>query len=185
MFLFHRGYVKHLFTKGKIFAVFLSCLANTPRHGGCSYTQEISSIHMQTHIHTGYADTCVNTHTHTHESNFEPLACIKVWFSRRVFERAAQGQHPPHPPNPPPAFDSSLNVKKKEFCLEFLWRKSYFLSVFKDAICVHSCRHSFGFLQYCRLTFRERAKSAHVLTKRKEIDWIQALCFRPHTLRAI
>lgn len=125
-----------------------------------------SARHTCRHTYIQDIQTHASTHTHTHKSNFEPLACIKVRFSRRVFERAAQASTP----TPPPAFDSSLNVKKKEFCLECLWRKSYFLSVFKDAICVHSCRHSFGFLQYCRLTFRERAKSAHVLTKRKEID---------------
>lgn len=74
MFLFHRGYIKHLFAKGKSFALLFPVLPKEypPSWWVFSYSGNQLNIHIDTH--TVHTDTKVNTHL----SHIEPHACGKV-----------------------------------------------------------------------------------------------------------
>lgn len=85
-----------------------------------------SARYTPRHTHTCSTYRHMRQHTHV---KFEPHACIKVRHSRRVVWTRGSGLLLS-------TFDSSLNVKKKRVLPCVFWRKSYFLSVFNNAICV-------------------------------------------------
>lgn len=63
MFLFHWGYIKHLFAKGKSFALLFPVLPNeySPSWWVFSYSGNQHNIHIDTHIQ--YTQTQKSTHT--------------------------------------------------------------------------------------------------------------------------
>ncbi len=132
-----------LLREKSLLCCFLSCLTNTPCQGGCSYTQEISLTHLDTHKQY------IQTRTSTHMQNMKPHACIKVRHSGRVFLTRGSGQLLS-------TFDSSLNVKKTSSALcslkEILILISIYRCYFVYCTLLQTC---FGFLQCSRLMFEE------------------------------
>lgn len=166
MFHFHRGYIKHLFVKGKTFASLFPALPNeySPLGRVFLYSGNQLDTHVDTHIQ--YIQTQMRQHTHV---EFWAPCMYKSLTYRTCFETRGSGQLLS-------TFDSSLNVKK-EFCLVFFRRKSYFLSVFKDAVCVHSCRCALGFFSVA-VWCSERKRRAQLTSKWQILSFLSKWSWR-------
>lgn len=61
MFLFHRGYIKHLFAKGKIFALLFPVLPNEYSPSGWVFLYSGNQLDTHVDTHTQYIQ--MSTHT--------------------------------------------------------------------------------------------------------------------------